>query len=253
MKFRITYLISLILMLSACESARVEQPGRYGEISVGLSELSVDVSTKAPDTEYKVNLVNLDDPSQNKEAYLADGMSESFVVRYGSYNVYAEDCTGAEAVEGYGRRRIAGVSENLLLSDASPMQNVNIACSVVNAMAIVLFEDTVKDKFRDLKVNLRSADGRSLDIQQTGDNVNTDIVTWFNPTETFTCTVTGTYVEDGNDKPVSKSFSRPLKARDCIRMTVRLVVPSGNLLPDLGFDVDFISTETSSGQFNPYI
>ncbi len=243
--------MAVMLMAVACDSVRVEQPGRYGEISVGLSELSVDVSTKASDGSYRVNLVNPEDETQNKETFLSDGESESFVVRYGTYSIYAEDCTPEEAAAGYGRMRIAGMTENVLLSDEAPLQNVNIECSVTNARVIVFYEETVLDKFEGLSVNLKSADGRSLDLPF--EEASKDIQTWFNPTETFTYTVTGTYVGEDKRMEIEKSYSRALKAKDHIRITVRLVVPSGSLLPEVDFDVDIISTETSSGTFNPYI
>ncbi len=252
MKMRISYLIACMFMALACESARVEPAVRYGEISVGLSGLSADVSTKASDT-YNISLINAEDAGQNRTAVLAEGVQESFVVRYGTYGLYAEDCTEKEAEEGNGRKRIAGKVEGIELSDAAPFHDINIDCSVSNAMVIVLFEDTVQEGgenlFRDLKVNLQSEEGRSLDILQ--DRVNTDIVTWFNPTETFTYTVSGIYIENGRD--ITRSFSRELNAKDCIRITVRLVVPSGGLLPELSFDVDIISIESSTGTFNPYL
>jgi len=250
--------ILLATIISVACSAGLEEPLHYGELSVSLSgEPEVEVLSRASvaldpaATEaagYMVYIYNSSDEEQYRSSYAG---FEAQRLPLGTYYVTAENCTLADAESGNGKMRLYGRSNDITLSLDNLAQTAEVNCTVANAKVCVQFDESVKDRFTDLKVILTggTTSGRMLTIPETATGVVTE--TWFNPSE-LTYSISGTFIAGGLNKDVNIVRTIELQARNNIKLVVKVNVDNGQLMPQLNIDTQIDDTKEVSGEFNPY-
>lgn len=261
MKLKFLYAIALASMAVACNSSIIDAPQHYGTISVALGSPNVEVVTKSdpvtltPESDgasdYTVRIFNDSEEMMHEVTY--DRFTEPKVLPFDTYYVTVENCTEAEAEEGYGVMRLYGRTEDDIILDASNLSaSAVVNCTVANAKVSVEFDESVKDRFNDLKVALTGGTtrGEALVIAETETGVVTE--TWFNPSD-LTYTIEGTFVGGGMDKPVSVSKTMKLQAKNNIRLVVKVSLQGGLLIvPEITFDTTIDDPTEIPGGFNPY-
>ncbi len=256
MKIRIIYMLVLMSLAVACDTAGVGEPVQYGEISVAIEgDPEVEAVTKAafdldpysPEAaEYIVRIFN-DSGVKQYEAKFSEAQSK--ILEFGKYYVTAENCTEAEAEAGIGKMRLAGSSAEVELNSENLSENVSVECTVQNAKVSVIFDVSALGRFKDdFKVVLTggTTDGRSIEIRESAEVTET----WFNPS-TLNYTVSGTYSYGGIEKFVTASDMRILNEKDNIEINVKVESSNGQLVPEVSFDKELIESEQKPG-FNPY-
>ena len=260
MKF--LYAMALASMAVACNSAIIDAPQRYGEISVALGSPDVAVVTKSdpvtltPESDgasdYTVRIFNDSDEKMHEVTY--DRFTEPKALPFDTYYVTVENCNEAAAEEGYGVMRLYGRTEDDIILDASNLSaSAVVNCTVANAKVSVEFDESVKDRFNDLKVTLTGGTTRegALVIDETETGVVTE--TWFNPSD-LTYTIEGTFVGGGMNKPVEISRTISLNAKNNVRLVVKVSLENGLLIvPEITFDTTIDDPTEIPGGFNPYV
>lgn len=249
---------ALAMMTVAC-AQKADEPLKYGQLSVSLSGgPSVEVVTKAD---------ALDKTSEDARAYTvcifnkADAAEPMYSASYydfetktlplGTYYVTAENCGEDEAESadgGKGMKRIAGQSADVTLAADALTGTATVECVVTNALVSVQFDESVVDRFTDLKVTL-AGDTKKATVTQTA----TDVVTenWFNP-QTLTYTISGTFTGSGMNKTVDLSKSIELAAKNNILLLVKVNLENGQLTPSITIDTQIDEPTVENGEFNPY-
>ncbi len=257
---RLTYLSALLILVAACQSARIDNPVEYGEITIALTgEPAVDVVAKAdPSISANDCAVSIWDAGNSYvvEEFKFSG-TVSKMLPFGTYYVTAENCTVAEAQEGNGCKRVAGKSADVTIDYAHLINPVSVSCEVTNARVAVKFDASTSGKFPlGLQVMLKNAENRTLIFPQTAAGVET--VSWFNPTSQLEYTISGTYSYGGITSPLLHTATVKLKdgrtniiAKDNILIEVKVDSQSGQLTPTVDFNTDIIESTQTPG-FNPY-
>ena len=164
----------------------------------------------------------------------------------GTYTVSAENCTAAEAVSGYGHKRLMG-TKDVILSYENPNQTVNLDCVLVNSLISIIFDPSVTGVFNDLKVTVQSGT-RSVVIKE-GDKVSE---AWFNP-GAISWTISG--VSKATGKTVSQEGKRTLDARQNLKITVKVTYSDGLISgsPVINIDSNISKLdENKKIDINPY-
>ena len=163
----------------------------------------------------------------------------------GTYTVSAENCTAAEAVSGYGHKRLFG-TKDVTLSYENPNQTVNLDCVLVNSLISIIFDPSVTGVFNDLKVTVQSGT-RSVVIKD-GDKVSE---AWFNPAA-ISWTISG--VSKATGKTVSQEGNRTLEARQNLKITVKVTYSDGmiSVKPVISIDSNISTSEENKNDINPY-
>ena len=258
MNNRILTAMALIFMAVAC-THKVDEPLRYGELGVALSgEPSVEVLSKAPQTldpesddaaAYMVRIFDSADQQKYEAAYSA---FQTQTLPLGTYYVTAENCSEAQAEEGYGKMRLYGRSADVTLAPEALVQTATVNCTVANAKVSVQFDESVEGRFTGLQVALSGGTVRTAPvvIAQTETDVVTE--TWFNPSE-LTYTISGTFTAGGINKSVEISKTVDLQAKSNIKLVVKVNLENGQLVPNVTFDTQIDDPKEVSGEFNPYM
>lgn len=144
----LTVLQLMLLFLNSCiKDAGVED---FGFIGISLTaDVSAEDATKAPVAlapenyaDYTIMLYGEDGGllwQTSFDAFAADVDNVYRRVPAGTYTVYVENCTAAEAEEGVGRLRIAGSKTFIVRAGRETKEEV--ACSVVNAKITIAYDD----------------------------------------------------------------------------------------------------------------
>ena len=160
---KLIYAMALASMAVACNSAIIDAPQRYGEISVALGSPDVAVVTKAdpvtltPESDgasdYTVRIFNANGKKMHEVTY--DNFTEAKVLPFDTYYVTVENCNEATAEDGFGVLRLYGRTEDDIILDASNLSaSAVVNCKVANAKVSVVFDKSVKGKFESLYVTL---------------------------------------------------------------------------------------------------
>lgn len=253
MKKLLLSLIPLACAAVACNTVRIEEPVRYGQLSVALAdEPVIEVQTKggtalnkgSEDAKaYKVSVFNSSGEQQGETATFYDFQAQT--LPFGTYYVTAENCTEEEAENLNGMMRLAGKSDNVTLSLENLRGTASVECTVTNAKVTVEFDSSVS-KFTDLNVKLTggtTGTRRSSGITIT--ESTEDKETWFNPS-ILSYTISATGVQ-------SVTGTRDLKAKDNIKILVKLNQQTGELsVSAVSVDESITEGGQIDGSFNPY-
>ena len=252
MKKLILSLIPLACAAVACNTVSIEEPARYGQLSVALAdEPVIEVQTKSGTAldketnaakEYDVSVFNSSDEKQGETVTFYEFQTQT--LQFGTYYVTAENCSEEEAENGNGKMRLAGRSENVTLSLENLSGTASVECTVTNAKVAVEFDSFVSEKFTDLNVVLKG--GTTSARKNTGITITESSEvkeTWFNPsTLSYTISATGVQTVTG---------TKVLEAKDNIKILVK--VKTGTLDVSI-VSVDEINVNDSiNGSFNPYL
>ena len=258
MKNKFLTIAALSLMTVAC-TRNADEPLQYGDLSVSLSgEPEVEVVSKASETlqqtdqaaaGYMVRIYDSADALKYESAYSA---FEAQRLPLGTYYVTAENCTEAAAEEGNGKMRLYGRSQDVTLTVEALSQTATVNCTVANAKVSVQFDESVKNRFSDLKVTLSGGTERksAIVIAETETGVVTE--TWFNPSE-LKYTISGTFTASGMNKPVEISKKIDLKAKNNLLLNVKVNLENGQLMPSLTVDTQIDDLTEIPEEFNPYM
>ena len=169
------YILTTILLASACNKAVMEY-SNMGSIALSLaSDVEVVVTTKADtDVDYDSFLINVAGQTfignQYSEDYIYGQMTGDIDIPYGTYVVSAQSCT-AEVAEssngGFGCVRYAGASSEVSIMSTVPEQ-VNVTCPMVNAKATLTFDESFLEDFENPSAELILGE-RTVTLQNAED------------------------------------------------------------------------------------
>ena len=241
---KIFHLAIIAVLAAGCQTLDIHQS--MGTLSVSL-EPEVNVEVKACDENAKENyIVSITSASSVSGLPYKSAFKDfkPLSLPMGTYTVSAENCTAAEAVSGYGHKRLFG-SKDVTLNYENPNQTVNLDCVLVNSLISIIFDPSVEGVFNDLKVTVQSGN-RSVEIKE-GNEV---CEAWFNPAE-ISWTISGTVKENG--KIVSQSNNMRLEARKNLKINVHLTNGQISMTPN-NISINQISsaTEVPVDGTNPY-
>ena len=243
---KVFHLAIIAALAAGCQTLDIHQS--MGSLSVSL-EPEVNVEVKACDENAKENyIVSITSASSVSGLPYKSAFKDfkPLSLPMGTYTVSAENCTAAEAVSGYGHKRLFG-SKDVTLSDENPNQTVNLDCVLVNSLISIIFDPSVTGVFNDLKVTVQSGT-RSVVIKE-GDKVSE---AWFNP-GAISWTISG--VSKATGKTVSQEGKRTLDARQNLKITVKVTYSDGLISgsPVINIDSNISKLdENKKIDINPY-
>lgn len=257
MKNCFTGAMAVLVLAVACQTEKIESAPEYGTLDVAIcAESSFDVVVKSPTqlnptdaASYNISI--FDGSDAKKYGPVEYSAFEARVLPMGTYYVTAENYTLEEAESGNGKMRLAGRSEDIVLSASAISQTATVACEVANARVNVAYDSSVSGKFTGLKVELSggSTAGRKLTVNETAAGQKTEL--WFNPS-TVTYTITGTFTPTG--KSMTLTGTRTLAAKDDVNLLVKLNLDNGEITgsPVITVDVSMNAATSVEEEFNPY-
>lgn len=275
MKKTFLYMIAAALTAVSCNEIRIEEPVKYGTLSISLAgEPSVDVVTKtdgALSSEqaagYNIavynNAVCTGSPVFGPKTYSSLG-SEPIVLAEGYYYVWAESCSSSDAErdnEGNGCVRLEGKSETAVQVKAGLAADASVTCYVANAKISVTFDDSVAGHFVDgtLKVKLSRENPfreSSASYDKGAPNKGNEDF-WFNSGSVVKYEISGTSVL--TQETVKKSGTiqgtgenNALASKDYIIINVKASTTSGVLKLESMFEGTNIGQSNVDAPFNPY-
>ena len=150
--------LAALLLLTACNEM-VMEPGQMGSISLSLSS---DVEVVAPTKAGSVDTDNFTVTIQGDQTtgeqytrnYIYSQMQGAVSVPFGIYDISAESCTVAKAVEGLGCVRYYGIAEDVEIDSSEP-EAVTLNCKMVNAKASLTLDQSFLDDFDDISASLK--------------------------------------------------------------------------------------------------
>ncbi len=150
--------LAALLLLTACNEM-VMEPGKMGSISLSLSsDVEVVAPTKAGSVDTDNFTVNIQGEQVTGEQYtrnyIYSQMQNAVSVPFGSYDISAESCTVAKAVEGLGCVRYYGIAEDVEIDSSEP-EAVTLNCRMVNAKASLTLDQSFLDDFDDISASLK--------------------------------------------------------------------------------------------------
>ena len=265
-------MIAAALTAVSCNEIRIEEPVKYGTLSISLAgEPSVDVVTKtdgALSSEqaagYNIAVYNnaecTGSPVFGPKEYSSLG-SEPIVLAKGNYYVWAESCLPSDAEKDNGCVRLEGKSETPVQVKAGLAANASVTCYVANAKISVTFDASVAGHFVDgtLKVKLsrenpvrESSASYDKEAQNKG---NEDF--WFNSGSVVKYEISGKSVL--TQETVKKSGTiqgtgenNALASKDYIIINVKASTTSGVLKLESMFEGTNIGQSNVDAPFNPY-
>ncbi len=257
MKKNFLCLIALAGIAVACNSV-VDEPLRYGEISVAVGEPEVEVITKAETLDkdsdeaagYVVRVYDAENVQQGSDATYRD--FQPVKLPLGTYYVTAENCAADADELGNGQMRLFGRSSDIVLSVENISQTATVDCEVVNAKVSVSFAESVNaDNFEDLQVVLtRETPARTVTVPFAA--AVTEV--WFDAGSDVNYSITGTFKSGTYSKPVNMSGSFTLAAKDHVRIAVSVNLDNGQLIaPTITYDDSLNDPTTEENEFNPYL
>jgi hypothetical protein len=256
MKRFIAGVMAMLLLAVACQTEKLESTEESGILDIAISgEPSFDVLVKSQTLSaeeaagYNVSIFT--DSDVLKYGPVEYSAFEAQVLPLGTYYVTAENLTTTEAEEGNGQMRLAGRSNDVVLTPSAISQTATVECKVTNAKVAVEFDSSVSGMFDNLKVVLTggTTSGRTLTVAETAAGTVTE--TWFNPSN-LSYTISGTFKPTG--KPLTLSNSRTLAAKDNIKVLVKLNLENGEIsgAPEIVVDVTMSQATPVEEEFNPY-
>lgn len=187
------YLIpAALLLLTAC-NAVVLDSGQIGSLSLTLSsDVEVEAETKADGDaaaesgsgiafDCSAFLVNVTGTTLGGAAYDEDyvygEMEETVPIPYGTYDVSAQSCTEAAAIDGFGCARYYGSTEDVVINSTTTVL-ATVVCSMVNAKASLILDESFLQDFTDISASLSVGertvsltDGQAVESTQVYFNV----------------------------------------------------------------------------------
>ena len=243
---KVFHLAIIAALAAGCQTLDIHQS--MGSLSVSL-EPEVNVEVKACEENYKDNYIVSVTSASSVSGLPYQSAFKDFKplsLPMGTYTVSAENCTAAEAVSGYGHKRLFG-TKDVTLSYENPNQTVNLDCVLVNSLISIIFDSSVTGVFNDLKVTVQSGT-RSVVIKE-GDKVSE---AWFNP-GAISWTISG--VSKATGKTVSQEGKRTLDARQNLKITVKVTYSDGLISgsPVINIDSNISKLdENKKIDINPY-
>lgn len=131
-----------------------------GSIAISLSsDFEVEAPTKADSYDCSGFEVTVAGLTENGEDYLKvyeeySQMNETETVPYGTYSISAQNCSAAEAAEGYGCARYFGTSSQFGISSQTPV-TVTVNCGMVNAKATLTLDPSFLEDFDLVSMRLK--------------------------------------------------------------------------------------------------
>lgn len=258
MKKALLYVMAIVT--ASCNDVRIEAPEDYGELSVVLAgEPVVDVITRTGSVELSA------DEAADYNIWVCDAESNAFVVPSqqftssisvpaGSYKVWAESCTEAEAEAGQGCVRYLGNSgDEAVVVTAGGSANAEVHCSVANALVEVVFDSSLEDRIQgNLTVTLAreksdNMSARTVKLEGNYDAGADAEKVWFSSGSKVAYSVSGK-LTDGTDVAGSGTLD-DLEAKSYTQLVIK--VNDGTL--QLSSEVKTLVNETVKDEpFNPY-
>ena len=244
---KVFHLAIIAALAAGCQTLDIHQS--MGSLSVSL-EPEVNVEVKACDENdtdnYTVSVTSASAVSglPYKSAFKD---FKPLSLPMGTYTVSAENCTAAEAVSGYGHKRLLG-TKDVILSYENPNQTVNLDCVLVNSLISIIFDSSVAGVFDDLKVTVQSGT-RSVVIKE-GDKVSE---AWFNP-GAISWTISGGSKATGKTVSQEGEGNRTLEARQNLKITVKVTYSDGMISgsPVINIDSNISKLDENKNDINPY-
>lgn len=149
--------IAALLLLTACNEV-VMDPGHMGSISLSLSsDVEVEAPTKAGSVDCSNFKVNIDGQRETGEEYHEDyvygTMNNSVAIYFGTYDVSAESCSEATAIDGLGCVRYYGITPDVQIASQTAVP-VTVNCKMVNAKASLTLDQSFRDDFTGITATL---------------------------------------------------------------------------------------------------
>ena len=265
MKKTFLYMIAAALTAVSCNEIRIEEPVKYGTLSISLAgEPSVDVVTKtdgALSSEqaagYNIAVYNnagcTGSPVFGPKKYSSLG-SEPIVLAEGNYYVWAESCDTSDAESGNGCIRLEGKSEQAVQVKAGFAADASVTCYVANAKISVTFDASVDDKFggNELTVTFIGSDPERT-VTATKDSKGPF---WFNAGQIVKYTISDvnfTYVSDCSIKIDKDKNPVALAPKDNFELKISVSESADgtlSLTPSVNKTVEKAPDITAG--FNPY-
>lgn len=244
---KVFHLAIIAALAAGCQTLDIHQP--MGSLSVSL-EPEVNVEVKACDENDTPNyIVSITSASSVSGPPYKSAFKnfKPLSLPMGTYTVSAENCTAAEAVSGYGHKRLFG-SKDVTLSYEKPNQTVNLDCVLVNSLISIIFDPSVTGVFNDLKVTVKSGT-RSVVIKE-GDKVSE---AWFNPAA-ISWTISGVSKATGKTVSQEGEGNRTLEARQNLKITVKVTYTDGMISdsPSISIDSEISEVKENKNDINPY-
>lgn len=202
--------LALSFMLSCTKE--VENDDDFGYIGISLkADVDMNDATKSPSAlpaedyaDYSIMLYDADGGllwQTTFDIFSADAEDVYKRVPAGTYTVYVENCTAAEAEEGVGRPRLAGSSTFVVT--AGRVTESEVTCSVINARITITYdnhtvtmdhEDQTKEKvLYPAGLSVSNAAGRKLPLELSASHEEEKAV-YYNVGEDGTVALTYTLV-----------------------------------------------------------
>ncbi len=164
---RILFGAAALLTMISC--SKEKQETRYGYISLGVSADTEIVVTKGMDSQADLSGYNItltrDGVHQWTKEY--ETLKESdLIVSAGSYSIYVENLTDAEAHSaGMGSVRVAGSADVTVIGDA--VTECTVDCKPVNSKISCIYTENFKVVYGNTAVVTLDASGRNLNMDMT--------------------------------------------------------------------------------------
>lgn len=212
------------LMLLSCSKDSIWNAQEQGQLSVTVEQgASIFVETKAANTgDFNLKIVKNggEDVRYDDKVSAFDG---PMTLPTGTYTVYAENMTAAEALEaneGRGAQRLADTLKNVTVS-ANQTTNITLNCVMVNSKVSFAFDDTFTSAF-EMDYTQITESSRDI-IWSKNATLNTEIA-YFQP---GTLNYTITTKRAGADKTYTGTIA--LQAKTWHKLTVKASVENGQL------------------------
>ena len=241
--------MAVLLMAVACQTEKIETYPEYGTLDITLAgEPSLDVEVKSSQTlsaaeaaEYSVTIYDASDAVVYGPVKYKDFTPQ--ILPMGTYYVSAENCSLADAEANNGKMRLAGRSQDIVLSASAISQTAEVECVVTNAKVSFVFDPSLTGMFDDLVLKFKRPG-----IPGTN-NVRTDAEYWCNPS-TVTYTISGIFKQTGRYLELTRELT--LAAKDNVKVVIKLNLANGELAATIIVVDDLNPEKTEEVDFNPY-
>lgn len=209
------------LMLLSCSKDSIWNAQEQGQLSVNVEQgASIFVETKAASTD-NFNLKIVKNGGDVKYNGTVSAFPSPMTLPTGTYTVYAENITAAEALTDRGAQRLADTQENVTVN-ANKTTNITLNCVMVNSQVSFAFDETFTSAFDMANTQITESSPRSI-VWSKDATLDTEIA-YFEPGD---LNYTIKTKRDGADKTYTGTIA--LQAKTWHKLTVKASVENGQL------------------------